>query len=129
MTTDGPRRVTLGGRKLAEYLRRTGRGVMEFARSARVDRAMVYRVLNGDRWRAIPIAFCMAVRGETRGEIQLEDFHPDTALPSGSSSGGGSRKGGAQRRPTAKARRAKAATSSSWGRSVERSEKRARAYG
>ncbi len=77
------RRITKGGRKLAKLLTRTNTKPAVFAANAGVHRILVHRVMNGERWRHIDVDFAIAVRDETKGAIQVEDFASITATAVG----------------------------------------------
>lgn len=75
------RRITRGGLKLRELLKRRKLKVTDFAKSAGVNRLSVLRVTNGERWEFISVDFALAIRDATRGAIEVEDFASITSVP------------------------------------------------
>lgn len=88
----GERRILAAGRKLRRFLDAIGVSVPVFCERHRLDRITVQRILNGERWRFLPVDTALdlmrAIEAEARaihwrgGAIaSIDDFRSRTATP------------------------------------------------
>lgn len=79
----GDRYVTEGGRKLAALLKRRHLTVQEFCHDYGLDRAQVYRALNGTTWARVSVDFAWRISRATGGRIAMRDWCSSSAKSEG----------------------------------------------